>query len=252
MNANPFTTQFHTGLSTLGLPQDAMVMVHSSLNAFGHVEGGAQTVIDALLSYLSPDGTLLMPALSYVHTHQHQSTFDIRNTPSCVGIIPETFRKMDGVIRSMHPTHSVCGMGKRAQELLTHHHKDHTPCGEHSPFHLLPKVDGYVLMLGCGLRPNTSFHAIEELVEPPYLYGGKLEYTLINETGKSAKKDYLTHGFKLTKQRYDRIAQVLDVPGLRFGKVCGAESFLLHAPAMWDAALKKYREDPLYFVDQMK
>lgn len=228
------------------------MMVHSSLKSFGHVEGGAKTVIDALLSYLSPNATLLMPGLSYIAVNHTSPVFDIRNTPSCVGIIPETFRQMDGVMRSMHPTHSVCGMGKRAKELLLHHHKDHTPCGEHSPFRLLPKVDGYVLMLGCGLRPNTSFHAIEELVEPPYLYGGKLEYTLINEKGKSEKKEYLTHGFKMTKQRYDRIAQVLDKPGLRFGKVCGAECFLLHAPAMWEAALKKYREDPLYFVDTVK
>ena len=252
MKTTPFIKQFHTDLHTLGLQQDSVVIVHSSLKSFGHVEGGAQTVIDALLSYLAPNGTLLMPGLSYMHVHKSHPIFDIRNTPSCVGIIPETFRQMGGVLRSMHPTHSVCGMGNRAKELLNHHHKDHTPCGENSPFHLLPKVDGYVLMLGCGLRPNTSFHAIEELVDPPYLYGGKQKYTLINEKGESTKKEYLTHGFAKTKQRYDRIAQVLDEPGMLFSKVCGAESFLLHAPAMWDAALTKYREDPLYFVDQVK
>ncbi len=250
MNILPFTTTFHTDLHTLGLPQDAVVMVHSSLKAFGQIDGGAQSVIQALIDYLSPNGTLLMPALSYENVHSGNPVFDIRSTPSCVGIIPETFRQMKGVLRSMHPTHSVCGMGKQAEELFADHHKDHTPCGEHSPFHRLPKVDGYVLMLGCGLRPNTSMHAIEELVEPPYLYGDPFEYTLIDADGNQTKKEYICHNFANTEQRYDRLARVVENPGLRFGRICGAESFLLHAPVMWEAALQKYREDPLYFVDQ--
>jgi aminoglycoside 3-N-acetyltransferase len=192
-----------------------------------------------------------MPALSYENVYADHPVFDICKTPSCVGIIPETFRKMGGVMRSMHPTHSVCGIGKQAQELLKNHHKDHTPCGENSPFHLLPKVDGWILMLGCGLRPNTSMHAIEELVVPDYLYGDPLEYTLMDEDGKKSQKEYIRHGFANTTQRYDRITHVMDRPGLRFGKVCSAECFLFHTPTMWNAALMKYREDPLYFVDQV-
>lgn len=250
MDQSTFTATVHNDLHTLGLPQDAVVLVHSSLKAFGQVSGGAQTVIDALNSYLSPKGTLLMPALSYESVRSDHPIFDVRNTPSCVGIIPETFRQMVGVMRSMHPTHSVCGIGKRANELLENHQKDHTPCGENSPFHLLPEVDGYVLMLGCGLRPNTSFHAIEEQVEPPYLYGGTQDYTLIDDDGGKSQKSYIRHGFTNTTQRYDRITHVMDKPGLRYGKVCGAESFLIQAPALWEAGLKKYREEPLYFVDQ--
>ncbi|MEE4195474.1 MAG: AAC(3) family N-acetyltransferase, partial [Anaerolineae bacterium] len=221
MKSETFIEQFHTDLATLGLPQDAVVMVHSSLKSFGQVDGGAQTVINALLSYLSPNGTLLMPALSYENVRSDHPVFDIRSTPSCVGIIPETFRQMDGVLRSMHPTHSVCGIGKQAGELLAGHHKDHTPCGEHSSFHRLPKADGYVLMLGCGLRPNTSMHAIEELVEPPYLFGDPLEYTLIDADGNQTKKKYIRHNFANTEQRYDRLAQVMKPPGLRFGRICG-------------------------------
>lgn len=246
-----FLAQFHSDLHTLGLPLDAVVMVHSSLKSFGHVDGEAQTVIDALLSYLSPNGTLLMPALSFMTVHSGNPVFNIRRTPSCVGIIPETFRKMKGVRRSMHPTHSVCGFGKQAEALLANHQKDHTPCGENSPFHLLHKVNGCILMLGCGLRPNTSMHAVEELVEPPYLFREPLAYTLIDAEGQQSHKAYIRHDFANTAQRYDRLARVMKAPGLRFGKVCGSESFLLHAPAMWEAALQQYREDPSYFVDQV-
>src|SRR5262245_3659483 len=48
------------GLQHLGVMRGATVEVHSSLSAFGWVEGGATTVIQALVDVLSPDGTLIM------------------------------------------------------------------------------------------------------------------------------------------------------------------------------------------------
>src|SRR5689334_2343875 len=50
------------GLQQLGLRRGAAVEVHSSLSAFGWVEGGAPTVIQALIDVLGPDGTLIMSA----------------------------------------------------------------------------------------------------------------------------------------------------------------------------------------------
>ena len=252
MDKSQFQTIFSHELESLNLPQAATVLVHSSLKAFGHVPDGAQTVIDALMEYLLPEGMLLMPALSYVSVHKKQPVFDVRKTPSCVGIIPETFRKMNGVMRSMHPTHSVCGIGKHVRELLAEHHLDHTPCGEHSPFRLLPEVDGYILMLGCGLRPNTSMHAIEELVEPPYLFGDVLEYTLIDENGIQSQKEYVTHDFAYTRQRYDRVTELLTAPALRSFQIQEATCHLIHARTLWEKALAQYKKIPLYFVDQVK
>ena len=52
-------------LSALGLCPGDTVIVHSSLSALGHVEGGADTVIDALKELLTEEGTLLFPALSF-------------------------------------------------------------------------------------------------------------------------------------------------------------------------------------------
>ena len=40
------------------------------------------------------------------------SFFSNKDTPSCVGLITETFRKIDGVFRTNHPTHSVAIRGK--------------------------------------------------------------------------------------------------------------------------------------------
>ena len=40
----------------LGVPGGGLVMVHSSLSSIGHVDGGAETVVDALLEALGPTG----------------------------------------------------------------------------------------------------------------------------------------------------------------------------------------------------
>ena len=93
--------------SNLGIKRGEVIIVHSSLSSMGLVDGGAETVIEALTEVLGDDGTLLFPAFSY-GTVGESMTFDIKNTPVCVGKIPETFRNTNGVLRSMHPTHSVC------------------------------------------------------------------------------------------------------------------------------------------------
>ncbi len=241
--------QIAKDLHTLGAREGGVLLVHSSLSAFGYVEGGPETVILGLLAALGLEGTLLMPALSYEHVTRRSPTFDVRHTPSNVGAIPEYFRTRPGTRRSMHPTHSVCAVGSRTGELLDDHLLDDTPCGPHSPFHKLRDAGGQLLMLGCGLHPNTSFHAMEELVEPPYLFGDPLTYTLIDVDGHSRQKTYRTHGFIGYEQRYDRLADVLDEPALRRGRVLAAEVYLIDVPAMWDAVLAALRRDPLYFVD---
>ena len=47
------------GLKAGGLVAGCPVLVHSSLSSFGHVEGGADAVIDALLEAVG--GTVLVP-----------------------------------------------------------------------------------------------------------------------------------------------------------------------------------------------
>ena len=48
-------------LDSLGLREGDCVMMHSSLSALGYMEGGADTVVDALLDAVGPTGTLLVP-----------------------------------------------------------------------------------------------------------------------------------------------------------------------------------------------
>ncbi len=51
-------------LHALGLSDGDVVLVHSSLSGLGWVQGGAGTVIDALVEAVGPGGTVLFPTLT--------------------------------------------------------------------------------------------------------------------------------------------------------------------------------------------
>jgi aminoglycoside 3-N-acetyltransferase len=214
------------------------------------VDGGAETVIQGLLEAVGNRGTLLMPALGTDGTDT-EPLFDQKRTPTWTGRIPEAFRTRAGTRRSIHPTHSVCAAGEGAEDILEGHINDSTPCGPNSPFRLLPELGGQLLMLGCGLKPNTSFHAVEECFEPPYLYGKTVQCRLKCADGTEAVKPYRMHGFAGWEQRYDRIDGLMSGPGLVRGRVLEARAYLFDASAMWDAARDAYQRDRLYFVERI-
>jgi aminoglycoside 3-N-acetyltransferase len=112
-------------LRSLGIQEGSVIFVHSSLKSIGFVEGGAETVIDALMEAVGPEGTLTMPCLSVsgsmVKTLERGSVFDPKITPSTVGAITEAFRKRQDVCRSIHPTHSVCAWGAKAGWITSGH-----------------------------------------------------------------------------------------------------------------------------------
>ena len=239
-----------TDLYRLGVRKGEHLLIHSSLNSFGRFPDRAETIVKAFLDYLGDEGTLLMPSLSYKTVNKTQPLFNELTTVSCVGGLTEFFRTYPGVKRSIHPTHSVCGLGAKADFLLKDHLKDETPCGPYSPFAKLPLIKGKVMFLGCGTRPNTSMHAVEEKFIPSYLFGEKVDHELQLSSGKTLKKTYQRHGFKGYEQRYDRLFNVLDLGDYRTGKVLEAKSVVMDAMAIWEKGIQYLQQDPFYFVDR--
>jgi len=232
-------------LHALGLQRGDIVLVHSSYRSLGieHPE----LIIQALIQSIGESGTLLFPALSYNQTPP--TVHSTLATPSCVGYLADYFRTRPGTQRSLHPTHSVCAIGARTGELLGDHGDDTTPCGPSSPFHKLLHCGGKILMLGCGLKPNTTMHAIEEYVRPPYLFGTPLGYTLTDAAGATFTKIYTPHDFTGFAQRYDRVAALLGDRQLAHGQVGRASAHLIDAQALYQQALAQLRRDLLFFVE---
>lgn len=237
-------------LQALGVKNGDNLLVHSSLRSLGKVEGGAETVIRGMLEALGGEGTLLFPALSYVAVNAANPVFDVCNTPSCVGALPEYFRTRPGTVRSLHPTHSMSGIGKNTAELFGDHWRSTTSCGEFSPFRKLRDLGGWVLFLGCSTHPNTMMHAVEELVDPPYLHTDPVDYRIIREDGSAITMRVRRHNFKGYRQRYDRLCALLKDDEIRRGKVLEADCTLLNIPAIWREGLAALQKDPFFFVEE--
>jgi len=151
--------------SELGIASGDNLMIHSSLGSLGRVEGGADTVLDALLSLIGPKGNLMLPTFTYTRPLP-VPYFDPATTPARTGIIPETGRKRPGAIRSLHPTHSIAVIGPDAAR-LTQHHLSCRAIGIGSPLDLLGAMGGKILLLGVDQRTNSAIHVAEEYAETP-------------------------------------------------------------------------------------
>jgi len=187
------TTEFPATVSTLiadfirlGVKPGMTLVVHSSLKSLGFVNGGPVAVILALEDVLTPEGTLVFPT----HTADNSDPMNWKNPPVPeswwqtirdtmpayqpdltptfhMGIIPETFRKQEGVIRSSNPDASFAAWGKH-KRLVTDNHALFPLFGEESPLARVYDLDGWVLLLGVGHGNNTSLHLAESRAKIPH------------------------------------------------------------------------------------
>lgn len=176
----PATVQsIRDDLSSLGVTQGMVLLMHSSLSSLGWVCGGAQAVVLAIGAALGTNGTLVMPThsgdLSEPSRWKHppvpegwwetirktMPAFDIDMTPSRgIGAISECFRSQPGTIRSHHPSDSFAARGPNAKEIVADHSLEFS-MGDHSPLARIYDLDGWILMLGATFECCSSLHLAE-------------------------------------------------------------------------------------------
>lgn len=167
----------------LGVATGNVVMVHVSMKSLGWVLGGADTIVQALLDAVGPDGTLVAmcgwhsdtwhgfdrwPAEMQELYRAEMPGFDSERSEATydVGRIPERIRTWPGAVRSTHPESSLVAMGPRAAWLMEPHPRNF-PSGEGSPLARLVEVEGKVLMLGAPLETITLLHHAETIAPAP-------------------------------------------------------------------------------------
>ena len=234
------------GVRQLGLEAGASVLVHSSLSSLGYVEGGADTLIDALLEAVSPNGTVLVPTLtgSEALNAENPPFYDPSETPCWTGRIPETLRQRPDAVRSLHPTHSVAAIGARAQALTQDHEFSITPCGPDSPYGRLARTGGHILLLGVTHSVNTTMHHVEEIVGVPYHMQPGLVAARI-KTGEHVRTIH-TMLHRYGPQRcFERMEPVFRERGIqRDGRIGQAQVRLIDTRRMVEITRQALLQDP--------
>jgi aminoglycoside 3-N-acetyltransferase len=164
-------------LRAVGITPGDLLLAHSAMSALGYIDGGAETVIDALLEAVGEEGTLLMPAFTTSQIYlageslsrRRFSPFKSSTLEIWTGRVPKKFLQRAGVRRSVHPSHSVAAFGPLADACLRDHRENDSPTGRTSPFGKLLDYDGKMLWLGADLASTTFFHFLEDAAALPYL-----------------------------------------------------------------------------------
>lgn len=148
------------GLKASGLAAGDLVIVHTSLSAFGKVEGGPDTLIDAILGVLGPQGTVIFPTFAGVKIEFLGLTAD-QNKPY-TGIVPVTATKRPGFVNSAHPFYACCGRGPLAQEICQFNDRRIFPSAKDKFIYRMGELGGKILLLGVIHGNNSAVHLVEE------------------------------------------------------------------------------------------
>lgn len=159
-------------IKQLGLEEGDTLFIHSSLSELSIAFSPAR-ILRILQDVVGPDGTLLFPASHFRNRAEdylaNDPVFDVRNTRTVMGFLPEYVRHQANAHRSLHPTSSVVAIGRHARELTEDHHLDVYPCGVKSPYYRTATRGGKIV--GIGIEPHycLSFvHVVEDVIKDAF------------------------------------------------------------------------------------
>ena len=246
-------------LRSLGVRAGMVLLAHSSLSSLGWVCGGAVTVILGLEKAIEPEGTLAMPTISgdlsepsnwrnppvpeswWQLIRDTMPAFDPDLTPTrMMGIIPETFRRQQGTIRSYHPNLSISARGPYAERITSNHQLEYG-FGENSPLARIYELDGWVLFLGTGYGTNTSMHLAEYRAD----HKGKKELKLGSPVMVDGKREWVEYmNIEYREELLPKIGEDFerDTDVVIRGKVGQADSRLFPQRLFVDYAVKWLEE----------
>jgi aminoglycoside 3-N-acetyltransferase len=185
------------------------LLIHCSLRRVGAIEGGAATLLDALLDVAGPEATLVVPAYSTLNSltsrdfhaavaglDQHERArfvaampgFDPAQMPSNgMGAFAEYLRTHPSALRSRHPQASFAAFGPQARACTAVHDLD-CHLGDRSPLGWLYTADAAVLLLGVGYSVCTAFHLAEYRL--PWLPPVQVYHCFTVEKGRRVEHEF--------------------------------------------------------------
>lgn len=199
----------------LNINSGDVVFVHSSAQEL-HLEFPFYRCIDCLREVVGEQGTLLFPAYPELPSYDFLlsgKVFDARKSPAYTGIISEAARRQKDAFRSLHPTKSVCAIGRYAKDLTDAHSQSPYPYDAESPYYRIVRYGGKVIGLGTTTQSLSFVHCVEDLLKdkfPIQVYHPRLfDAPCINASGKAEIVQTYAHDMS----RVYRSGLEVDVPG---------------------------------------
>jgi aminoglycoside 3-N-acetyltransferase len=241
------------GFRELGVEGRDTLLVHSSYKSFGEVEGGPQTVIQALEAALGPEGTLIMPTFNF--DFNKGVPWDVRSTPSKMGILTELVRTDPRAKRVFHPFYSFAILGKHADALGSLRYK--SSYGRDSVFGKLRDLDGKIMVIGLSYTNSmTFFHHIEQMEGVNYRFLKQFTGEVTDESGNT-----YTDTFEMLVRDIDKgvitevdpMGELMEKAGIvKVRKIGEADVKLMKANEVYEFTARGMKRDPhlLYYIEK--
>lgn len=240
-------------LKNANIKSDDKVLIHTSLRAVGKIENGADGLIDAFIEYLH-DGLFLVPTHTWDEVYGKNSVYNVRKSKPCIGTLSKVaaFRK-DG-FRSLHPTHSMTGFGKKAKEYLQGEENSTTPAPVKGALNRLYEENGKILLIGVEHNRNTFLHAIDERLNlPNRLSQNPYDITIFDHDGnKTFIKEFRGHCTKGIKtcvsENYPNYTIFFEYKNaVTYTTLGNAKVFICDAKKMTDSLKELWQKAPYDF-----
>lgn len=237
-------------LERAGIDKLGTVLMHSSMKSIGDVEGGADTVLDALSQYMQ-EGLLVLPTHTWADINADNPRFYVESSPVCVGILPELFRHRENVLRSYHPTHSVAALGHDAASFVAGDEQFDTPCHRESAWGKLLDRKAKILLVGVDQKRNTFIHGIEEWVDIPgrLTDGHEMLYTILPDGTEIEVPSRRHHGLPWS-EHFWKVEGILEQQrAIYLAEFGDAEMWVCDTVKLTDVLTTMLQKDPDLFSD---
>jgi len=229
-------------LRKIGVDRGDHLGVALSLKSIGHVQGGPEAFIDALLEVVGLNGTVMMNTFTRFFPLSWTPLgyiFDWKLTPAYTGLVPETLRRRKNSIRSRHPTYSVTAIGRLAKQLTENHDENSSPF---LPYSKLARVGGKYLSIGIGNRLVAIRHEAQRLAglfdEIPFFHSVRYR------TDEGKVKTFVTRDYGCV-DKLPELVPILRRKGiLKTGKIGMAYSILAPARELINGMTEMLKENP--------
>ena len=144
-------------------------------------------ILDSFILALGNAGTVILPLFNF--DFPASKLFDIRNTPSQMGVLTEIARQRTGAVRTGHPIYSFAVIGQEKE--LFRGVDNESGYGDDSPFALLHKLGGKIASLDLEDQDSMTFyHYVEECLGVDYRYFKTFSGEYIDEQGNAGTRSY--------------------------------------------------------------
>jgi aminoglycoside 3-N-acetyltransferase len=166
--------QITDAIRALGVARDDTMFVQAELLSSLRVEGATReeklaTIVAGLRGAVDA-GTLILPAFSY--SFCRDEVFDPETSATSIGPLPEYFRTLPGVRRTLDPIFSANVLGpipaRWERRLFEEPNTD--ALGSDGIFGFLRDVNAKLLLYGVIFNACSFAHHVEQLAQVPYRY----------------------------------------------------------------------------------